>query len=481
MYLSQPGQALLGFYRWIGSGFDSMELGELCRAGLIRALPEIGPVQWLAPFLRRAQAQVENVEREHEDMLPTKSAFIADAVLRAQGLLRKLKGLVPEGAEVTLSALAEASVRFLEYCALLTREHDRQAMDSLVARLRVLALVESTDTPSRLAQRLLDRLGAHHFGAAGAREGHLLVSSLESAGYAGRKHLYIIGMDDGAFPAKTSEDPLLGDPERLRLGLPLQRNRPGEQAWQLSRLLAAAAEHLTLVTKRCELQDGRELSPAPLMQRLAEHGELNDIPLVSWDPEEALDQGEALLAGCLEQLGAEQAQRLFPWLEQGENACREREHAELGRFSGWLGQLTPELGINRGQLLRSASSLEALMRCPYSYFLRYVLELAPPADREEDPNRWLDPATLGSALHTLFCRFMSTLKERGEQPSIEIHAPLMEGMLQELVAELRERTPVRRESAFRADLRRINGARGLFPYPEGEAVYLLRFCRPLCR
>ena len=462
VYLSQPGQALLGFYRWIGSGFDPMELGELCRAGLIRALPETGPVQWLTPFLRRAQAQVENVEREHEDMLPIEKASTADAVLRAQELLKRLKGLVPEGAEVTLSALAEAGVRFLEHCAPFTREHDRRVMDSLVARLRALAIVESTDTPSRLAQRLLDRLGAHHFGAAGAREGHLLISSLESASYAGRKYLYILGMDDGAFPAKTNEDPLLGDPERLRLGLPLQRNRPMEQAWQLSRLLASAAEHLTLVTKRCELQDGRELSPAPLMQRLAEHGELKGIPLVCLDPKEAIDQGEALLAGCLEQQGAGQAQLLFPWLAKGEHACREREHSELGRFSGWLDQLTPELGINRGQLLRSPSSLEALMRCPYSYFLRYVLELVPPADREEDPNRWLDPATLGSALHTLFYRFMSTLKERGQQPCPESHAQLMEGMLQELVVELKERTPVRRESAFRADLRRLERSAGVF-------------------
>ena len=44
VYLSQTGQALLGFYRWIGSGFDPAELSELCRAGLVRTFPETASV-----------------------------------------------------------------------------------------------------------------------------------------------------------------------------------------------------------------------------------------------------------------------------------------------------------------------------------------------------------------------------------------------------------------------------------------------------
>lgn len=289
-----------------------------------------------------------------------------------------------------------------------------------------------------------------------------MLSPLEGAGYTGRKYLYIIGMDEGFFPGKASENPLLGDAERQQLGLPLQRQRPGEQVWHLSRLLASTEGQLTLVTKRCELQDGRELSPAPLIQRLAEHGILAEIPLVLVDPEKALDQGEARLAICLGVGGTEEAQRIFPWLAEGEHACLEREQSELNRFSGWLGRPTPELSINGGRQLRSASSLEALMRCPYSYFLRYVLGLEAPPDREEDPSRWLNPAQLGSALHSLFCRFMSALRDQGEHPSLEKHSQVMEEMLRELVAELKERNPVRQESAFRADLRRLERSARIF-------------------
>ncbi len=460
-FLSQAGQALLGFFRWIGSGFDPAELADLCRAGLLSGLPELGPVHRLAPLLRQARVQDETAEGEHDDMLPAQSQEKAERMLRARDLLDRLRGLVPEGAEVSLKALAGAGVQFLRSWVPQEREHQRQLAAQLVERLRVLGRVEMVDHPVRLAQRLLNRLEAHLFVDADPRRGCLLVSPLEVAGYAGRKHIYIIGMDEGSFPGKPAEDTLLADAERQLLGLPLQRQRPAEQAWQLDRILAYSPGPVTLVSKRCELQDGRELTPAPLVLRLAEHALHSEIPLVVPDLEAALDQGEALLAGCRGAGGTSQAQVLFPWLAEGEHALREREQDPWGRFSGWLGRLTPELGINRGRQLRSASSLEALMRCPYRYFLRYVLELKGPPDRE-DPGRWLNPAEFGSALHRLFYRFLSALRERGERPSVEKHGLLLAQVLRELVEELKQDIPVRHEASLRADLRRLERSARIF-------------------
>jgi ATP-dependent helicase/DNAse subunit B len=102
------------------------------------------------------------------------------------------------------------------------------------------------------------------------------------------------------------------------------------------------------------------------------------------------------------------------------------------------------------------------MRCPYSFFLRYVLGLEGPPERGEDPGRWLSPAEFGSALHRLFFRFMSALRERGERPSAERHRPLLEQLLRELGVELRSRIPVRHEAALRADLRRLERAARIF-------------------
>ncbi|MCC7263377.1 MAG: PD-(D/E)XK nuclease family protein [Candidatus Latescibacteria bacterium] len=461
-YLSPVGQALTGFYRWVGSGFDPAEMAELCRAGLIGASPQTGPVQLLAPFLRQARAQ-RRKDGEHEDVLPDEDLEKTEAVLRARLFWNTLRDLGPEEGEISLGALAEAGVRFLQGHVPLSREHDHQVAGLLVDRLRSMAAVQVLDRPSRLAPRLLERLAAPVFPGGGAPgKGRLLVSPLERAGYAGRSYLYIIGMDEGAFPGKPTEDPLLSDAERQQLGVPLQREGPAEQAWQLSRLLACARGPVTLVSKRCELQDGRELTPAPLLLRLAEHDTCAQIPLVVADPAAALDQGEGFLAGCRGSGGAGQAQVLFPWLAEGEHALGRREQGGLGRFSGWLGQPTPELRLNGGRLLRSASSLETLMRCPYRYFLHYVLELEGPPERDEDPGRWLDPAEFGSALHRLFYRFLSVLRDRGERPAIDPHRPLLEELLRELVAELKLRLPVHHEAALRADLRRLERSAQVF-------------------
>jgi len=457
-HLSQVGQALTGFYRWIGSGRDPGELAELCRAGLLKGLPEAGPVYRLAPFLRY-QRQGVGAEGEHDEMISADEPTQPEDMLRAQVFSKSLGGLVPTGSEVSLQSLAEAGIRFLETRVPLSREHERQWAGVMAERLRALGAVEVVDHPGRLAQRLLDRLGTHLFPGTDAGEGALWVGPVEEAGYTGRKYLYIIGMDEGSFPGRPTVDPLLADAERQQLGLPLQRQRPATLAWQLSRVLAGHRGETTLVYSHCALQDGREQAPAPLVQQAAEHAAMAEIPLVVADPALALDRGETMLAACRGAGSALWVQGLFPWLAAGEHACQQREQTGLGRFSGWLGRATPELGFSR---LHSASALEALMRCPYSYFLGYVLDLEGPPERGEDPGRWLSPAEFGSALHRLFFRFMAALRERGERPSAAQHGPLLEQLLRELVGELRSQIPVRHEAALRADLRRLERSARIF-------------------
>lgn len=459
--LSPVGLALFGFFRWVGSGFEATELAELCRAGLICGPPPSGSLQHLAPFLR--PVRIRGNEEEHDGIPPGEDPEKAALTLQAQALWNNLRSLVPAAGEMSLAALAEAGIALLAQWVPMPREHDRQVAELLGERLRSLGAVPGSDSPARLVPRLLDRLAAPLFPAgSGSAAGRLLVSPLERAGYAGRKALYIIGMDEGAFPGKPAEDPLLGDAERRELGLPQQRERPAGQVWHLSRLLACSRGSIILVSKRCELQDGRELTPAPLLLHLAEHGDRIEVPLVVEDPALALDEAEALLCACRGRGGAPQARGLFPWLEEGEHAWREREQKGWGRFSGWLGGPTPELGLRGSHQPRSASSLETLMRCPYRYFLRYVLELKAPQDQGEDPGRWLSPIEFGAALHQLFFRFLSALRDRGERPALDPHRPLLEQMLRELVAELRLRIPVHHEAALRADLRRLERAALVF-------------------
>lgn len=115
-------QALTGFHRWIGSGHDPGELAELCRAGLLKGLPEAGAVYSLAPFLRY-QKQGVGAGKEHGELVPADEQTQSEDVLRAQLFSKSLGELVHTGAEVSLKSLAEGGIRFLETWVPLSREH----------------------------------------------------------------------------------------------------------------------------------------------------------------------------------------------------------------------------------------------------------------------------------------------------------------------------------------------------------------------
>jgi len=179
-------------------------------------------------------------------------------------------------------------------------------------------------------------------------------------------------------------------------------------------------------------------------------------------PEGALDDVEAMLAVRKAAGFSEAVRTSCPWLVSGEAAAQAREAPRLTRFDGGLGTDTPDLNIADGKTILSASRLETLTRCPYSYFLRYVLHIEPPEESEADPTRWLSPLELGSLLHDLFCRFMKALQERGESPDQDRHSGLLEEMLQGEIGKTRERIPVLYEAAYRTDCRRLEQAARIF-------------------
>ena len=531
--LTRPGQALAGFYRWIGSGFEAGELIGMCRAGLIRlgevpetdtlVLPD-GRSSLFGSSRKGAKAQRgRGFEVESDDEETSESACQAviepyhlatilqqSGVVRGRGfylrgLDRLLEGLqeraraqredgmslgrleterarllgarramadllslVPE-ARTTLSCVAQAGLAFLNTFAPVRNERDGKSRESLENRLREIADgVDLDGSAERLAQRLGELVSAHRSEASAARPGHLYVAPLERAGYTGRKRLYVLGMDEGAFPGGATEDAILLDDERSALSgeLLLQHTRPREHVWHLVRALGMAGGAVTLLTCCRDLVDGRETYPSALFQQAAEQlgRSLTDVPTVSSVPESdrALGDVETML-GARRAEGFEAAVRVrFPWLVEGQTAALARAQPALTRFDGWLGRETPELDVAGGNTVLSASRLEMLTACPYRYFLRYVLGVEPPDEAAADPTRWLTPLEYGELLHDLFCDFMRTLKIRGESPDGARHAALLKGMLDRKIAQVQERIPAPYEAAYRDDCGRLARSAEIF-------------------
>ena len=490
---TRPGQALMGFVRWIISGFDIVEFGGLCQARLItfgRIEMEGERVPWsfeVASLLR--SGRVRRGQRDYQLGLKRLSYELAqqkreneahgrateslqsqiDLLEITSTIIEGLFDLLPSKQKVELKELTEACSTFLMQYAPIEGGYDQDARTGLTVHLRTIGeQVEISGSLQSLAGHLLELLSQHRVEAASAQPGRVFAVPLERAGYTHRPHVYILGMDEGSFPGRGIEDPVLLDDERqqLRLDLPLRRPRPGERVWQAERVLGMVPGKATLIARRTSLESGSEYYPSAFFQQLEKLvgiSQATEAPssFLPQTPADALDRMELMLVSR-RSIGYDNAVwQVSPWLVNGREAARGRQGAELTRFDGRLQRATPELNPANGKVMLSASRLETLVRCPYHYFLKYLLHIDVPDEYEEDATSWLNPLDFGSLLHDLLCDFMQDLKDKDELPQTK-HIPAMKQLLREKAEKKKETTPVTHEAAYRADIERLEQAVEIF-------------------
>jgi RecB family exonuclease len=492
---TRPGQALLGFVRWIASGFDAAELAGLCRARLIHFSRSEGDEEDRVPWAFEVAAlldrgRVQRGRRDYADGLKRLRYELAQQIRENEGqgrdtgrlqaqmdlldatrqTLNALFDLLPSGSTIELAGLTEACSLFLADYAPVESGYDGDAVTSLTVHLRMIGeQVHAKGSLPSLAGTLLELLNQHRIEAASAIPGHAFAVPLERAGYTHRQHLYILGMDEGSFPGRGIEDPVLLDDERRQLGLdvPLHRTRPGERVWQAERALMMAPGTATLLARRSSLESGSEFFPSAFFQQVEKavlNGAEADPPRPFLPPTsaESLDRSELMLTSRTRAGYASAVEQAAPWLVAGRYAHQQRQLPGFTRFDGCLEQATPELNPGNGRILLSASRLEALVRCPYSYFLKYVLHVDVPERREEeDAMAWLNPLDFGSLLHDLLCDFMQELTDGNELPTAR-HIPALQELARERIEAQKDVTPVTHEAAYRADVERLEQAVEIF-------------------
>ena len=500
--LTRPGRALAGFCRWILSGFEVRELIHLCRTGVVRleetsagggvSAHRLASLLAEARVVRGRETYDRGLERlamsrepgsERQGDSGGNGGHPVNSLQRARRVVASLLDLVPEGPQAGLRQVVDGCVRFLTTFVSAQSERERRCLKSLVDRLAELAeTVEQHGSLDLLVRRLLELTEGHTADASVARPGRLYLTPLDRAGYSGRSHLFILGMDESRFPGGAAEDPILLDDERVAVSgeLALMRHRPGERVWQLMRALGMCSGKITLVAQQLNLADGRQPYPSPLFQQAAQ--ELGVVPTVlrpvPTAEQQPLDESEALLRVYRVSGYRQAVLARFPGLARGERAVRAREHRALTRFDGWI-RPRPELAIVASGPLMSAAKLETLTRCPYRYFLRYVLGLRPPQEPEVEPTRWLQPYEAGTLLHDLYRDFMVHLRRRGERPHAERHLSLVLDMLAKKVAEWEERVPVAYPAAHAADLTRLERAARVFLSAESARLAQMSWVDPV--
>ena len=315
-----------------------------------------------------------------------------------------------------------------------------------------------------------------HLGGSGPRPGHVHVSNVFTGGHSGRRHTFIIGLDDGRFPGAGLQDPLLLDGERKKLSpnLPTASAQLSDRLHTFARLMARLRGSVTMSFASLNVLDDREMFPGQVIisayriltgkQDTDQTDLLRGIPSpVSFAPSEedqCLDKSEWWLwrmcgpekTGDPENLLA----TYYPHMGRGFHAAQQRYGERFTSFDGFV----PQAGFDfdptapEGPIM-SASRLETIGRCPLAYFFKYILGIDPPEELEIDPNRWLSPLDSGSLLHEVFRRFLNELMKKNKPPRYERDKKRLIEILNECVGRYKSLIPPPGKAVFLRQYRQL--------------------------
>lgn len=387
-----------------------------------------GPDQWAARLGHLAAALDERlagatgaegeerwVERVAADRAEVDrlAAFVADLAARAEGGDRRGWPALAAWARGLLTRYLGGPARWASWPA-----EEQAAGERVVALLDELAGlggVEDGADPA-LLRRVLERQLAVPMPGGGFGRGVMVARVADLVGVEVDR-LVVLGMDDGRFPPKGGDDPLLPDRERRAAGvdLPLRARTRGEEHRDLLAALAGAG-HATVSYPRTDPRAQRRLLPAPWLldtasalagrpvrsadlPALAGAGApwLVDVPSFTWwlaAGRPPADEGEwelgALLSGA-------PVSGVAPGLRRGMAAVGARRRGEFSVWTGLVGP-RPELAVTDGRP-RSPTALERWATCPFQYFLHSVLRVTGLDDPAEADT--IGPLDKGSLVHAV--------------------------------------------------------------------------------
>lgn len=527
---TRPGQALRGFFEWIADGFSAPDLIHLLRSGLIQFDAPIGEdgafgrltgshaatllAQKRYPegahgYTAVFESWIDEITAELESLRAVESDpdWLDDTRRDQQqkkAAVEALKSEVEELLEVARangrwekstvrpSDFAEGAAHFLKRFGPTPkptgpkdeRTPDEAARNRLLDRLQLVAQTDDLSPQSlrSLARQMTTWLELSPFvRAQRPRPGRAHVVPLESAGYANRDHLYVIGLDAASSSTVLTDDPMLTDEERTELAnvsphLPLRKARADTDAWLAARALARHEGPVTLCASTHDLMENEDLFEAPLYLRLREAAsgaEESERPSSVTHHSLATDTSTALAPlDCwtsrrdpTPSVVTEVLTSTYPWVHEGLEAEAERASTRYTAYDGLLAPDSyPELNpLHRAGPL-SAGQLETYARAPYAYFLKYVLDVEPLDEPALDDHAWLDALDRGAVLHDTFKRFMADLNR---QPTLD-DEPTLRSVFDTVLKEKRDELPPPSEVVYAATKRQLWQDADLFLHAEAN-------------
>ena len=462
--VARPARALLAWCDWIEEGFPASGLRRLFQSGDVRLeIPDGPKAGRAARLLLRAEATWgrQTYASRLTALAATERTLAADPEVETDEAVHRLEravhaeqvrdwitallAAIPEAsttAPVSLLDVVTAAHAFIDRFATTSMEMDRQAKHAVKVALDELRTLGQVSQPTRECLQLIRAsLEGVTVAPDRARPGHLHVTMLHRAGFAGRTHTFVVGLQEGRVFPHPVEDPVLLDAERetIHPSLATSLDRVEESVHTVVSRMAVlgaggaasrsglAVSSWTLSYSCRDLRDYRETFPSWLMlqarrlrdpQREITYEQLGrdlgePVSMVPRTGEAALSDAGWWLSG-LQKVGNAGLESLFvayPMLARGLKAEHERASTRFTAFDGFVPAAAAQLDPRQSGRPISASKLEGLAACPFRYFLQVGLRLRPLDDEDRDPDEWLDPLIRGGELHALYADVMRRIRQ----------------------------------------------------------------------
>ena len=388
-------------------------------------------------------------------------------------IFQPLVDLAPGNDDTAKSALQKAK-RFLLGSARCDSKLDRVARNKLLDAIDgKLAALEFADASVVSVVAWLQELPVEsRILQSGPQPGCVHVSPIRNACHSGRKHVFAIGLDANRFPKSARVDPLLLDAERSLLSDALETSTEiaDRSQRELLNVLARIAEledakiHFSFSTRN--LTEDRDQSPSPTlveiyrtaMNQPAAH--LDDllahvgtpVSFAIADPEHWLCPSDGELAqlattqdeaACWSKLESQ-----FEHFRHQRIAQEKRDESVFNEYDGFVPAAGPELSPTNSKRRVSPSRLETFGTCPRRFFFKYGLGVYQPDQWDIDPQRWLEPITLGNLVHGLFETFLRELTAKERIPNLDRDLPRLLELLQNEIDKYLRSFPSPNEDAL---------------------------------
>ncbi len=252
----------------------------------------------------------------------------------------------------------------------------------------------------------------------------VVVSEAMAAGWRAFDHLFVAGLASAEFPMRAGSSPLLSEAERIALtdaGLPL--DHPGQWArreQELFRVLVAAPRQSLTLSWPSMSADGREVIRSRFVddvidillrtRGLGKEAELETVGVLTRVmPQHVVVPGFPLVTGAANSAPAEHAVTI---------ARQEQQRSR--QASAWNGRiedaaLRTSIAARFGEeYVWSATQLEGLAKCAWSWFAERLLKLSQKTDASDE----MDASAFGTVLHEALDGFFAEARTTRTEAAI---------------------------------------------------------------